>query len=164
MTSRPLSLLLALGLLLSAGVHAADEGATASALKVLISAEDRSTSPGPQTAPARESHVVQRSETLDMLIRRRYAGWPFKDEVFRRALADLNPSAIPNAANNLLKRGSTLVLPTADDLRRTVQQHYPKAADVVRIRVEVEAEEASSRSAASAAAPVTDKRRWVRFP
>lgn len=164
MTSRHLSLLFALGLLLSAGAHAADDGKAASALRALMAAEGGPAGPSPAPAPARESHVVQRSETLDMLIRRHYAGWPFKDEVFRRALADLNPSAIPNAANNLLKRGSTLVLPTADDLRRTVQQHYPKAAEVVRIRVEVEAEEMNSRASANAAGPGGDKRRWVRFP
>ena len=164
MTSRHLSLLFALGLLLSAGAHAADDGKAASALRALMAAEGGPAGPSPAPAPARESHVVQRSETLDMLIRRHYAGWPFKDEVFRRALADLNPSAIPNAANNLLKRGSTLVLPTADDLRRTVQQHYPKAAEVARTRVEVEDEEMNSRASANAAGPGGDKRRWVRFP
>lgn len=163
MTSRHLSLLLVLALLQTAGAHAAGDGAAASALKVLISEPAGAGTPSAQTAPARETHLVQRSETLDMLIRRRYAGWPFKDEVFRRALAELNPSAIPSAANNLLKRGSTLVLPTAEDLRRTVQQHYPKAADVVRIRVEVETEEVH-RAASTGDPASADKRRWVRFP
>ena len=113
-------------------------------------------------APARESHLVQRSETLDMFVRRQYAGWPFKEEVFRRALAELNPSVLPNAANSLLKRGSTLMLPTTEDLRRSVQQHYPKAADLVRIRVEVETEETARNGHQAPTGP--DKRRWVRFP
>lgn len=156
-------LLFGLGLLLAAGAPAADHGAAASALKVLTST-DGPAAHSPAAASARASHVVQRSETLDMLIRRHYAGWPFKDEVFRHALADLNPGVIPNAANNLLKRGSTLVLPGTEDLRRTVQQHYPKAADVVRIRVEVETEEILGRTAQAGAAAGPDKRRWVRFP
>ena len=158
------TMLLSSGLALLGGVaHAADPGAAASALKVLTSTQD-STSTAPVAAPARESLVLQRSETLDALIRRHYAGWPFKDEVFRRALADLNPGAVPNAANNLIKRGSTLMMPTAEDLRRTVQQHYPKAADLVRIRVEVETEELAARSGNPSGPPGADRRRWVRFP
>lgn len=158
-----LGLGLLLGLLWTGPVHAADHGATATALQVLTRPLGPD-GPAPVSAPpVREQHVVQRSESLDMLIRRHYAGWPFKDEVFRHALHDLNPGAIPSAANNLLKRGSTLALPTAEDLRRTVLQHYPKASDLVRIRVEVEAEE-NARKTGAAEALGQDKRRWVRFP
>jgi Tfp pilus assembly protein FimV len=141
--------------------HAADHGAAASALKVLTdpASANTATSETAAHASARESLQVQRSETVDVLIRRRWAGWPVKEEVFRHALADLNPGVLPNASNNLLKRGSTLVLPNTEDLRRTLQRHYPVAADLVRVRVEVETEEAPSASRTG-----TEKRRWVRFP
>ena len=160
MTTRPLLLTLCLLCLGPVSAQAEDHGAAASALKVLTSGG----APAAAEAPAsggRETFVVQRSETVDGLIRRRWAGWPFKDEVFRRALADLNPGTIPNAANNLLKRGSTLQLPNVDDLRRTVQQHYPAAAELVRVRVEVESEE-TPRSAHGKGG--SDKRRWIRYP
>lgn len=161
MTTRPLLLtwcLLCMGPLSSL---AEDHGAAASALKVLTSSGAPAQDATHTTGAARETFLVQRSETVDALVRRRWAGWPFKEEVFRHALADLNPGAIPNAANNLLKRGSTLQLPNTDDLRRAVQQHYPAAAELVRVRVEVETEEVS-RSAHSNNG--NEKRRWVRYP
>lgn len=163
MISRNTFVQLCLSLMLAATAHAADHGATASALKVLTNHDSGHAGEPHAAVPARESHLVQRSETLDMFVRRQYAGWPFKEEVFRRALAELNPSVLPNAANSLLKRGSTLMLPTTEDLRRSVQQHYPKAADLVRIRVEVETEEMAARNGHQAPAG-PDKRRWVRFP
>jgi len=101
---------------------------------------------------------VQRSETVDMLVRRLNPGSPFKDEVFRHALVDLNPSALPNAANNLLKRGSTLMLPNVEDLRRTLLRHYPGTAVLLQAPLEGQAEHDSP----SPAGP--NKRRWVRFP
>ena len=165
MTTRPLFLTLCLASLtgLAAGpVLADDPAAAASALKVLTAhAQEAAHSAPAHASPARERFVVQRSETMDALIRRRWAGWPVKEEVFRHALADLNPGSIPNAANNLLKRGSTLQLPNTEDLRRTLQQHYPAAAELVRIRVEVETEEVK-RSAQDSSGH--DKRRWVRYP
>lgn len=101
-----------------------------------------------------------------MLVRRQYAGWPLKDEVLRRALADLNPKVIPNAANNLIKRGSTLVLPNTEDLRRTLLQHYPAMGELVRVKVEHEFEEGTPRTTqgAQGASAGIEKRRWVRFP
>ena len=161
MTTRPFVLTLCLLGLVPVSALAEDHGAASSALKVLTTGAN-SAQPAPASASGgRETFVVQRSETVDGLIRRRWAGWPFKDEVFRRALADLNPGTIPNAANNLLKRGSTLQLPNVDDLRRTVQQHYPAGAELVRVRVEVETEE-TPRSAQGHGG--SDKRRWVRYP
>ena len=155
------ALLTALALLTSAACPAADPPASAAALKILTQPQAEAETKAPATAPARESVTVQRSETLDQFVRRHWAGWPFKEEVLRHAMAELNPRAIPNAANNLLKRGSTLVLPSTEDLRRTLLQHYPAAAELVRIRVEQETEEGAARTS-----PATgpDKRRWVRFP
>ena len=160
MTTRPLLLTLCPLGLGPLSAQAEDHGAAASALKVLTSGGAPATAEAPASG-GRETFVVQRSETVDGLIRRRWAGWPFKDEVFRRALADLNPGTVPNAANNLLKRGSTLQLPNVDDLRRTVQQHYPAAGELVRVRVEVESEE-TPRSAHGNGG--SEKRRWVRYP
>lgn len=152
------SALAALTALSMTATQASEAGAAASALKVLTESTSTASDAAPSAAAsARETLLVQRSETLDVLIRRRWAGWPFKDEVLRHALADLNPGVLPNASNSLLKRGSTLVLPGIDDLRRTLQKHYPASADLVRVRVEVETEEASP-------ARTADKRRWVRFP
>ena len=156
--SRPL--LLSLGLTLGVGATAADSPGAVQALKVLTATEAPHSAPA-AAASGRESLTLQRSETMDALIRRHYAGSPFKDEVLRRALAELNPKTVPNAANNLLKRGSTLVMPNTEDLRKVLQQHYPAAAELVRVRVEVETEETPAR-AGSANGP--DRRRWVRFP
>ncbi len=157
-----LSLLTCLSLLCAAAASAADNASSsAAALKVLTQPLQDGAQPSASAAPARETLTVQRSETLDMLVRRQYAGWPFKDEVLRRALAELNPRAIPNASNNLLKRGSTLVLPNTEDLRRVLLQHYPATGDLVRVKVEHEHEEGPLRTG-SAAGP--EKRRWVRYP
>lgn len=161
MTTRPLVLTLSLLGLGPMWVQAQDHGAAASALHVLTAGAPSAAEPPAAASAKRETFVVQRSETVDGLIRRRWAGWPFKDEVFRRALADLNPGTVPNAANNLLKRGSTLQLPNVDDLRRTLQQHYPASAELVRVRVEVETEEAPRSVHGNGG---SDKRRWVRYP
>ena len=148
-----------LGLLLGNAAQA-DSGSAAAALKVLTSpSTEEATNPSAHAAPTgRERLTVQRSETVDMLVRRLNPGSPFKDEVFRHALVDLNPSALPNAANNLLKRGSTLMLPNVEDLRRTLLRHYPGTAVLLQAPVEGQAEHDSP----SPAGP--NKRRWVRFP
>lgn len=157
-------LLICLSLLSAAAASAADGSASAAAALKVLTQPTHEAPAQPATAPAaRETLTVQRSETLDMLVRRHYAGWPFKDEVMRRALAELNPKAIPNAANNLLKRGSVLLMPNTEDMRRTLLQHYPAAAELVRIKVEREAEESAAGAHASALQG-PDKRRWVRFP
>jgi len=151
-----------LALLAGTACGATENAASAAAaLKILTQPAPESGARTDSPAPVRETMTVQRSETLDQLVRRHWAGWPLKDEVLRRAIADLNPRAIPNAANNLLKRGSTLVLPNTDDLRRTVLQHYPAAGELVRIRVEQETEEGPARAGTSNG---PEKRRWVRFP
>jgi len=164
MNTRPISLLLSLlcglSLWLGSAAQAADPGAAAAALKVLTT-PDTAEAPvpaAPTTPSARERMVVQRSETVDMLVRRLNPGSPFKDEVFRHALVDLNPGALPNAANNLLKRGSTLMLPNAEDLRRSLLKHYPGVAGVLQAHPEAGTE------ADSATASGPNKRRWVRFP
>lgn len=167
MNTRPFPLLsqlvFGLGLLLGlslVNVAQADPGSAAAALKVLTSpSTEEAPSPSANAAPTgRERLTVQRSETVDMLVRRLNPGSPFKDEVFRHALVDLNPSALPNAANNLLKRGSTLMLPNAEDLRRSLLKHYPGVAGVLQAHPEAAAE------ADSPVASGPDKRRWVRFP
>lgn len=162
MNTRPISLLLSLLCSLSlwpgSAAQAADPGAAAAALKVLTAAPVAAEAPAPAGPATRERMVVQRSETVDMLIRRLNPGSPFKDEVFRHALLDLNPGALPNAANNLLKRGSTLMLPNAEDLRRSLLKHYPGVVSVLQARPEAGAE------ANSMAANGPHKQRWVRFP
>lgn len=149
-----------LSLMLAVGAHAADSTGALGALKILTeTTAEVSATEAPQRPVARQSLTLQRSETLDSVIHRQFPGTPFKDEVLRRALAELNPKTVPSAANNLLKRGSTLVLPTTEDLRQTLLQHYPSTAELVRVKVEVESEESAANKTAGA-----DKRRWVRFP
>jgi len=153
-------------LLMTAYAHAADSSATAAAaLKILTQAGQEASAPA-VSPKGHETLTLQRSETLDTLVRRQYAGWPIKDEVLRRALADLNPKVIPNAANNLLKRGSTIVLPNTEDLRRTLLQHYPAMGELVRVKVEQEVVEGVSHAPQGGAAlhGSAEKRRWVRFP
>lgn len=163
MATRSTLISLSLGLLLAASAHAADSSAALGALKILTAAPAEPAAAQTPPPAARQSLTLQRSETLDNLIHRQFAGTPFKDEVWRRALAELNPKSVPSAANNLLKRGSTLVLPNTEDLRQSLLQHYPSTADLVRVRVEVETEEHGA-AHASGKANGPDKRRWVRFP
>lgn len=156
-----------LALLAGTACGATENAASAAAaLKILTQPAPESGTRTDSPAPVRETMTVQRSETLDQLVRRHWAGWPLKDEVLRRALADLNPKVIPNAANNLIKRGSTLLLPTTEDLRRTLLQHYPAMGELVRVKVEHEWMENASRTAqtGSGGGGGVDKRRWVRFP
>lgn len=162
MATRYLLTSVSLSLMLAVGAHAADSSAALGALKILTAAPTEAAAEAPRPA-ARQSLTLQRSETLDSLIHRQFAGTPFKDEVLRRALAQLNPKTVPSPANNLLKRGSTLVLPTTEDLRQTLLQHYPATAELVRVRVELETEESPAGQAAGKANGA-DKRRWVRFP
>lgn len=162
----PRLLLTGFAFLLAAHAHAADNSATAAAaLKVLTQARHEASASAPATG-SHETVTLQRSETLDMLVRRQYPGWPLKDEVLRRALADLNPKVIPNAANNMLKRGSIVVLPNTEDLRRTLLQHYPAMGELVRVKVEQEVVEGGSHALQGGTAPQggAEKRRWVRFP
>ena len=155
-----LSLLLGLSLLTAAAAQGADNSSsTAAALKVLTQPHEAGHDAAAQ-APARKAITVDRSETVDMLIRRQYAGWPLKEEMLRKALAELNPKVLPNAANNLLKRGSTLILPTAEDLRRTLLRQYPAAADLV----QGAAPQAQMHDGHAASTPQAINRRWVRYP
>lgn len=159
-------LLTSLALLVMAHAQAADSSASAAAALKILTQPGHEASAATPPASGHETLTLQRSETLDMLVRRQYAGWPLKDEVLRRALADLNPKVIPNAANNLIKRGSTLVLPNTEDLRRTLLQHYPAMGELVRVKVEHEFEEGTPRTTqgAQGASAGIEKRRWVRFP
>jgi len=155
-----LSLLFALSLLTATAAQAADNSSsTAAALKILTQTHEADHQT-PAQAPARKAITVDRSETVDMLIRRQYAGWPLKEEMLRKALAELNPKVLPNAANNLLKRGSTLVLPTAEDLRHTLLRQYPAAADLV----QGAAAKAESHDGQASSTPQAINRRWVRYP
>ena len=143
---------------LSSLTFAADNTATtAAALKILTRSHDAA----PET-PQRMTVTVDRSETLDMFVRRHYTGWPLKEELLRKALAELNPKVLPNAANSLLKRGSTLNLPNAEDLRRTLLRQYPAAAELVKGAAESkDAADAQSHTTQSSLPP---QRRWVRYP
>jgi len=155
-----LSLLFALSLLTATAAQAADNSSsTAAALKILTQTHEADHQT-PAQAPARKAITVDRSETVDMLIRRQYAGWPLKEEMLRKALAELNPKVLPNAANNLLKRGSTLFLPTAEDLRHTLLRQYPAAADLV----QGAAAKAESHDGQASSTPQAINRRWVRYP
>ena len=151
-------LLTSLALLVTAHARAADSSASAAAALKILTQPGHEASAATPPASGHETLTLQRSETLDMLVRRLNPGSPFKDEVFRRALADLNPTTLPNAANNLLKRGSTLQLPNVEDLRRTLLRHYPGTAVLLQPPLEGQAEHDSP----SPAGP--NKRRWVRFP
>ena len=115
-----LPLLLGLSLLAAPVAHASDNASSAAAALKILTQPHEASHEAPSAAPARQTITIERSETLDMLVRRQFAGWPLKEELLRKAMAELNPKVLPNAANSLLKRGSTLTLPTTEDLRRTL--------------------------------------------
>lgn len=104
---------------------------------------------------ARSTVQVPKTETLESVIRRTLPDLPLKDTVVRSAFIQLNPQAFPVRSVTVIRAGSVLQVPNADDLRATAMRGSPSAqalflgggmADAPR---EVTAEE---------------KRQWVRFP
>lgn len=147
------------------GAHAADNSAAAAAaLKILTTPMGTSTSlmAAPETSEpvlTRPSVTVQRGEGLDAVIRRTWPGLPFKDDFMRRSFMRVNPQVYPQAKLRPLRPGTTLQVPTPDDVRQMLKEQSPWAANML-----LAAPEPTDEAGASSANKALDKRRWVRFP
>lgn len=137
-------------------VHATDSSAAAAAVAKLLALP----APGSETSLAapdqtrRPVVTVLRGETLDRVIRRTLPGQPFKDEFVRKAFVQLNPGSLDNRSTRVLPAGSTLQVPTPQDLMGMLSQQYPA---LLKTRPGESGEEAAVANSAP-------KRRWVQYP
>ena len=159
-----LSLAVTVMALITLPAHAADtSAAAAAALKVLTSPPP---APAPESAAAgsgsapsggRAVYVVKGSQTLDVAIQRALPNLPLKEAFLRQVFASLNPKALTSGATNVvLRSGTSLQVPTMDDLRFHLAQASPELMGL------------SGRKTASVDAGDDDapdlKKRWPRFP
>jgi Tfp pilus assembly protein FimV len=109
----------------------------------------------PLQAASNRSLVVQPGQTLDRIIRSQLPHVPFKVELVRRAIMDLNPSAFPIGTPHLLRAGVVLAIPTPDQIRQSALSRDPQMGPYFGTPAPAtEGQRAASK----------DKRKWVRFP
>lgn len=134
------------------------------------------------------SYQVKSGERLDAVIRKTMPDSPFSMEVMREAFARANPQLLAGMRNLRLKSGTTLKLPSADELRLVVLGNAPvsseppatkpvdlhavapvvsptmHAADTERNLPLTEPRQVIEPSPAVAESPADVQRRWVRYP
>jgi hypothetical protein len=171
-------LVVALNCLTGVTAQAEDNSAaTAAALKVLIAPLHESSSrnvaglprpellaasgqhPRSEAGSARSITQVQRGEGLDAVIRRTLPGLPLKEDFLRRAFMRVNPEVYPTATLRPLRSGTTLQVPSTDELRQMFKEQGPVASALLQ-----NPSESGSDPEAAQHAKALDKRRWVRFP
>jgi len=119
------------------------------------------TSSATAAAPAQHSAlmpgtlVVQRGQTLDMIIRRHLPDSPYKIEILRRAIIDMNPGVFPARTPHLMRAGAQIMLPTPDQIRQSVLASHPAMKPYLM---------ADEEQAGARASRQRDQSRWVRFP
>lgn len=117
------------------------------------------TTAAPMAAGMHATLVVQPGQTLDMIIRQHLPQQPFKSDVIRRAIMDLNPSAFPLNTPHLIRAGAVLLLPTPEQIRQSAVTRNPVLAPYLGA-----ADADSSNGPRSSRASNHDRRKWVRFP
>lgn len=165
------SVVLALYIPLSA---ADNSSASAAALKVLLGTSGQfqqmgsappTTVPGvfaPATQPSaavaaatpRATVTVQRGETLDRLIRRTLPTNPLHPDLLRAAFVNANPQVFPKGAAHAMRSGTSLQVPSTEDLRQLLATQHPEFVAMFskpEVLVTLESSTAS-------------KPKWVRFP
>lgn len=133
--------------------HATDSAAAAAAVAKLL-ALPAPASEAAAATPTKPAVTVLRGETLDRVIRRTLPAQPFKDEFLRKAFVQLNPGVLDNRSSRPLPAGTTLNVPTAQDLLAMLGQQYPA---LFKTRANETSEEAPASSTGT-------KRRWVQYP
>ena len=105
---------------------------------------------------ARSTVQVPKTETLESVIQRTLPDLPLKETVIRSAFMQLNPHAFPVRSVTVIRAGSVLQVPNADDLRAAAMRDSPSAQALF----------LGGGGMADAPREVTaeDKRQWVRFP
>jgi len=103
-------------------------------------------------------YVVKGSQTLDVAIQRALPNLPLKEAFLRQVFASLNPKALPSGANNVvLRSGTSLQVPTMEDLRFYMGQASPELMGrAARKGVSMESSEEDASGDL--------KKRWPRFP
>lgn len=154
------SLAVPIGLVLCTQFGWASEPSTA-ALRVLLG----STEPAQHAAPTdavnaanrsqRRTITVMRGETLDRAVRRAVPGLPLHPDFLRQAFVSVNPQVFPKGAAHAMRAGTTLQVPTSDELRFMLMSQYPETVALFQM---VEA------TPTAEPAPQQTKRHWVRFP
>jgi Tfp pilus assembly protein FimV len=103
----------------------------------------------------RKTITVMRGETLDRAVRRALPGMPLHPDFLRQAFVNVNPQVFPKGAPHAMRAGTSLQVPTADDLRFMLMRQHPETMALFQV---VEANPSAEQ------APQQSKRHWVRFP
>lgn len=121
--------------------------------------------PAPQaSAPMRpkgqhSTLVVQPGQTLDIIIRQHLPDQPFKHDVIRRAIMDLNPAAFPLNTPHLIRAGAVLLVPTPEQIRQSAVSRNPVLAPYLGA-IDAQGQIGSRPRGASG----EERRKWVRYP
>ena len=126
-----------------------------SATPTLSAAPASSATIGAPGQPMPGTLVVQRGQTLDMIIRRHLPDSPYKIDIVRRAIIDMNPAVFPARTPHLMRAGAQMVLPTPDQIRQSVLARHP----AMKPYLVSDEEQAGNRASRQ-----RDQSRWVRFP
>ena len=149
-----------LTLLLCTQVVWASDPSTA-ALRVLLGSAETTLQAAPPSAAdtsnrgQRRTITVMRGETLDRAVRRALPGLPLHPDFLRQAFVSVNPQVFPKGAAHAMRAGTTLQVPTADELRFMLMSQYPETVGLFQV---VEATPTAEHSSQQS------KRHWVRFP
>jgi Tfp pilus assembly protein FimV len=149
-----------LTLLLCTQVGWASDPSTA-ALRVLLGSTETTQQAEPTAAGTtanrgqRKTITVMRGETLDRAVRRALPGLPLHPDFLRQAFVTVNPQVFPKGAAHAMRTGTTLQVPTADELRFMLMSQHPETMALFQV---VEATPSAEQ------APQQSKRNWVRFP
>ena len=149
------------GLAVSLSASATDtSAAAAAALKVLTTPAPapEAASPAGADAGSRAVYVVKGSQTLDVAIQRALPNLPLKESFLRQVFASLNPKALSSGATNVvLRSGTSLQVPTMEDLRYFMAQASPELMGRA-------GRKGASMESSEEDAPGDLKKRWPRFP
>ncbi len=151
---------LPMGLVLCTQLSWASEPSTA-ALRVLLGSTESAQQVTPTDAvnaanrSQRRTITVMRGETLDRAVRRAVPGLPLHPDFLRQAFVSVNPQVFPKGAAHAMRAGTTLQVPTADELRFMLMRQYPETVALFQM---LEA------TPTAEPAPQQTQRHWVRFP
>jgi hypothetical protein len=133
--------------------QATDSAAAAAAVARLLAlpmAGNENAAPPPDTTK-RATVLTLRGENLDRVIRRALPQQPFKDEFVRKAFVMLNADILAKNPTRALAPGTTLNIPSPNDLMAMLSAHYPALSKASTVPDEE-------------MGAVVPKRRWVQFP
>ena len=134
---------------------------SAAALRVLLGSAEPTQQASPTAVPnaanssQRRTITVMRGETLDRAVRRALPGLPLHPDFLRQAFVSVNPQVFPKGAPHAMRTGTTLQVPTADELRFMLLSQHPETVALFQVVEATASAEPTSQQS---------KRHWVRFP